>query len=127
MKRTSLPARLLSTALAFALAGLAAPSPARADEEGKEGRIVQLRVNNPGSDAYPLYHGAIVIELVGSTTQVEYRWGGSSCPAQMLSDAQLDVLVTAFVQRKKTKVAPIFTMGESTGNRCLVGFSLVAG
>lgn len=127
MKRIAFPARLLSTALAFAVAGVAAPSPAHADEEGKQGRIVQLRINNPGSDAHPLYHGSITVELLGSTTQVEYRWGGSSCRAQTLSDVQLDVLVTAFVQRKKTKVTPIFRMDEGSGTRCLVAFSLVAG
>jgi hypothetical protein len=127
MKRIAHSARLPSIALVVALASVAAPSPAHADEEGRPGRVVQLRLNNPSSDAHPSYHGSVILELVGSTTQVEYRWGGSSCPAQTLSEAQIGVLVTAFVQRRTTKVAPVFTMGEGLGTRCLVGFSIVAG
>jgi hypothetical protein len=119
--------RLLATGSALCLASLIAPQPAHADEEGKSGRIIELRVNTPSSDDHPSFHGSITLKLVGTSTLVEYRWGGSSCPAQKLSDPQIDVLMTAFVQRNRTKLTPKYTMGEGDGTRCLVGFTLVAG
>ena len=119
--------RLPFFALALAVAGLAAPRPAHADEEGKEGRVIALRINTPGSDAHPSYHGAITIKVVGTSTLVEYRWGGSTCPKQTLSDREIDVLLSAFVQRSRTKLMPMYTMGEGSGTRCLVGFTLSAG
>jgi hypothetical protein len=125
MKRLLDSVRLPSLALCLAIAGL--PSPAHADEEGKAGRVVQLRINTPGSDVHPSYHGAITIKVVGSSTLVEYRWGGSSCPKQSLSDPQIEILTEAFVQRTRTKLTPVYTMGEGTGTRCLMGFTLVAG
>jgi hypothetical protein len=125
MKRLIDSIRLSPLALALALASL--PRPAHADEEGKEGRVVQLRINTPGSDAHPSFHGAITIKLVGSSSLVEYRWGGSSCPKQTLGDPQLRILVEAFVQRSRTKLIPTYTMGEGTGTRCLMGFTLTAG
>lgn len=127
MKRLVDSIRLPFLALALAAGGLAAPRPAHADEEGKEGRVIQLRINTPGSDAHPSYHGAITIKVVGSSTLVEYRWGGSTCPKQTLSDREIDVLVNAFVQRSRTRLIPMYTMGEGSGTRCLVGFTLSAG
>jgi hypothetical protein len=127
MKRLVDSARFLATGSALVLASLGAPSPAHADEEGKPGRITQLRINTPSSEAHPSYQGSITLKLVGSSTLVEYRWGGSTCPAQKLTDPQIDVLVTAFVQRNRTKLTPMYTMGEGDGTRCLVGFELVAG
>jgi hypothetical protein len=129
MKRIVDSIRRPSTALCLALVGLVTPRPAHADEPGKSGRVVEVRINNPSSDAHPSYHGAITLKLVGSSSLVEYRWGGSSCPGQTLTEAQIDVLVTAFVERSRTKLTPMYTMGEGTGTatRCLVGFTLVAG
>lgn len=127
MKRLVDSARFLSTGLALVLVSLGAPNPAHADEAGKPGRLTQLRINTPSSDRHPSYHGSITLKLVGSNTLVEYRWGGSSCPAQKLTELQLDVLVTAFVQRSRTKLTPMYTMGEGDGTRCLVAFELVAG
>lgn len=129
--RTASPARFLArvlpSVLACALAGVVAAGPARADDEGKSGRVTQLRINTPGSVEHPLYHGSITVKLLGSSTLVEYRWGGSSCPKVKLTDHQLDVLLTAFVQRSRTRVIPQYSMGEGTGTRCLVGFELIAG
>lgn len=127
MKRLALSVRTSSLALVLAAAGLVAPRPALADEAGKAGRVVELRINTPGSAEHPSYHGAITVKLVGSNTLVEYRWGGSSCPKQTLNEHQLGVLLTAFVQRSRTKLVPTYTMGEGTGTRCLMGFTLVAG
>lgn len=127
MKRLVDSARFLSTGLALVLASLVAPSPAHADETGKQGRLTQLRINTPSSEKHPSYHGSITLKQSGSSTLVEYRWGGSSCPAQKLTDPQIDVLVTAFVQRNRTKLTPMYTMGEGNGTRCLVSFELVAG
>lgn len=119
--------RLPLLALALAFAGSLAPRTAHADEEGKEGRVISLRINTPGSDAHPSFHGAITIKLVGTNTLVEYRWGGSTCPKQTLSEREIDVLVHAFVQRNRTRLIPMYTMGEGSGTRCLVGFTLSAG
>jgi len=126
MKRLLDSVRLPSIALAL-VASLLAPSPAHAEEAGKAGRVVAVRINTPGSDAHPSYHGSITIKLVGSSTLVEYRWGGSSCPKQSLGDAQIDVLVEAFVQRNRTKLVPVYSIEEGAGTRCLVGFTLEAG
>ncbi len=126
MKRLVESARFLSTGLALLLATVVAPSPAHADQSGHQGRVMQLRINTPGSVAHSSFHGSVTLKLEASNTLVEYRWGGSSCPAQKLSDPQLDVLVTAFVQRNDTKLTPTYTMGEGNGTRCLVGFELVA-
>ena len=127
MKRLAHSLRTVSLALVLAVAGLAAPRPALADEAGKEGRVVQLRINTPASAEHPSYHGSITIKIIGSSSLVEYRWGGSTCPKQTLSDPQIDVLLAAFVQRSRTKLIPVYTMGEGTGTRCLMGFTLAAG
>lgn len=131
MKRTTVPARLLArvlpSVLACALVAVGAAGPAHADEEGKSGRITQLRINTQASDQHPLFHGSIILKLTGSNTLVEYRWGGSSCPGVKLGEHQIDLLTTAFVQRNRTRVIPRYSMGEGTGTRCLVGFELVAG
>lgn len=127
MKRLVDSIRLPFLALALVAGSVVAASPAHADDEGKEGRVIQIRINTPGSDAHPSYHGAITIKVVGSSALVEYRWGGSTCPKQTLSDREIDVLVNAFVQRSRTRLIPVYTMGEGSGTRCLVGFTLAAG
>ncbi len=124
--RTPRPARPLLAALAFAFASIALPQTAAADEEGGAGRVNRIRINTPSSDEHPSFHGALVLKQPGGD-QVEYRWGGSSCPGQKLTDVQVDVLVSAFVERNRTMVTPRYTMGEGAGTRCLVGFELVAG
>ncbi|MCX4241107.1 hypothetical protein [Paraliomyxa miuraensis] len=121
----ALLARVLPSALALALVGPVAL--AHADEEGKVGRITRLRINTPGSADHSLFHGSLTVDLVGSTSLVEYRWGGSSCPGVKLTDQQLDMLTTAFVQRNRTRLVPRYTLGEGMGTRCLVSFELVAG
>lgn len=124
MKRPNprLLARVLPSVLACLLTGVVAAGPAHADEEGISGRIVQLRINTPGSDQHPLFHGSITLDVVGTGSQIEYRWGGSSCPGVKLTDHQIDLLMTAFVQRTHVQVIPKYTKG--TGARCLVGFVL---
>jgi len=116
--------RLVPCTLALALA--TAPRPALADEEGKVGRIDRLRINTLGSTDHASFQGAVTLTLIGSKDQVEYRWGGSSCPGQKLNEFQIQLLMTAMAQRERTKVAPRYSMGEG-GTRCLVGFELAAG
>lgn len=124
MPRLSRPSLLVPAALALGLA--TAAGPAHADTEGKRGRVTALRINTPGSDEHPLFSGSITVKL-GSGALVEYRWGGSSCPGQKLSDPQVDLLMAAFVERSRTRITPLYTMGEGPGTRCLVGFTLNAG
>ena len=111
----------------FVVGGLALPQTATADDEGVSGRVTRLRINTPGSEQHPSFLGAITIKQPSSGDMYEYRWGGSSCPGQKLTEAQIDVLLTAFVQRNRTLVTPRYTMGEGVSTRCLVAFELAAG
>jgi len=121
-----LRARPILPWLAAALTCLALPSSARADETGKSGRVSQLRINTPGSVEHASYHGSITIKRPTTGQLIEYRWGGSTCPAHKLTDTQLDILVMAFAQRDRTMLSPHYITGEGAGNRCLVGFEIVA-
>lgn len=123
MTRPTLP-RLAVAPLILAMLGIA--SPAHADDEGKIGRVHQLRINTIGSEDHSQYQGSVTLKLVPSTDLQEYRWGGSSCPGQKLNDLQIQLLMTAMVQSSKTKVSPRYTMGDRR-TRCLVGFELIAG
>lgn len=119
--------RPLLPALVLGLVGSVA-FPAHAnEEEGKSGRVQRLRINTAGSVDHASYHGSITLR--GAAGNAEYRWGGSTCPGQKLTDAQVHVLVSAFHERSRTRVTPRYTIGEDEGPgvRCLVGFELSAG
>jgi hypothetical protein len=102
-------------------------SVASADSEGKAGRIVQLRVNAQSSTQHASFHGRMTVRRPGSNSSEHYHWGGSMCPGQRLSDAQVAILVTALQNRTRTLVAPRYLEGEGTSTKCLVAFDLVAG
>jgi hypothetical protein len=113
-------------ALAVAVATLAPVRSAYADEEGTTGRIVRLTVNTQSSDKYASFHGSITLKSSGATKPVTYFWGGSTCPAQHLADAEVALLATTLLDRR-TFVAPRYRTGEGArGARCLVAFELVA-
>jgi hypothetical protein len=111
--------------LVLGLGAALLPSPARADESGTQGRIVRLAINNQGGDDFASVHGSISVRH-GSKVEV-YRWGGTSCPAAKLSEAELQALGAAFHNRARTLIVPRFKSGEVAGTRCLVGFELAAG
>jgi hypothetical protein len=101
------------------------PSTAHADESGTQGRIVRLAVNNQGGDDFASLHGSISVRA-GKKVEV-YKWGGTSCPAAKLNEAELQALGAAFHNRTRTLIVPRFKSGEVAGTRCLVGFELTAG
>lgn len=130
MKRNSTSvlhrARAALPAVALALVSTIATPANASEEEGKIGRVQKLRINAASSVDHSSFHGSVTLRVSGKS--VEYRWGGSSCPGQKLSDAQVSILVSAFNERNRTRVLPRYTIGEDEGPgvRCLVGFELSA-
>jgi hypothetical protein len=116
--------RTLVCPAALALAGLLA-GPAHADEAGKTGRVTGLRINTSGSADMASFAGIVKIKATNGKVE-EYHWGGSTCPAQKLSDTQVDLLAQAMMQRGRTQISPTFVPGEAS-KRCLVSFELIAG
>lgn len=114
-------------ALPLALSLLPRPVLA-ADHTGNSGKVVQLTVNTQGSEKYASFHGSITVRPVaGDGTSDVYYWGGSTCPAQKISDAQVHLLGQALVNRSRTLVTPVYRVGQGTkGTRCLVAFDLLA-
>jgi hypothetical protein len=96
-----------------------------ADTAGKPGRITQMRINAQASTEHASFHGRVTLRRPGSNTSENYHWGGSMCPGQRLSDAQVAILVSAMQNRTRTMVAPHYLEGEGTGTKCLVAFDLV--
>jgi len=115
----------VALAFAFVFAFAAAPAVAAADELGAIGRIVKVEVRTAGSDDRATAHGRISVRRSNGKTEF-YEWGGSSCPAAKLSEAEVGMLERAFHNRNRTLVTPRFRSGEATGVRCLVGFELSA-
>jgi len=103
------------------------PAQAAADQSGAAGKAVQLTINTLGSEKYASFHGSVSIRQTETNVTEIYYWGGSSCPAQKISDAQVQLLADALVHRSRTLVSPIFREGQGPkGTRCLVAFDLVA-
>ena len=118
--------RRFGLALVFSSILLVAGRAAAADELGAIGRIVKVEVRASGSDDRATAHGRISIKRNNGKTEF-YEWGGSSCPAAKLSEAEVGMLERAFHNRGRTLVTPRFKSGEGMGVRCLVGFELSAG
>lgn len=103
------------------------PSSARADEEGEPGKVVRLTVNTTESEKYASFHGAVSIRRAGASASDRYYWGGSTCPAQKLSETQVALLSSALTHRNETLVVPVFRTSKGTPEtRCLVAFDLIA-
>ncbi len=114
----------LACAVALAATTLL-PVGALADEEGSAGRIVSLTINTQGSDKYASFHGSLGVRNRAGERDV-YFWGGSTCPAQKLDDAQVALLATA-LQTRRTNLRPVYRTGEGArGTRCLVAFEMLA-
>ena len=120
MKRRT---RSLALALALPLAAAFAADAAAdsGDKEGDVGRIVGLRVNTPGSSEHASEHGAITIRTTKGKRET-YAWGGSTCPGQKLTAAEVELLAAAL--RGRTSVRPFFTDAKNGTQRCLVAFEL---
>jgi hypothetical protein len=116
-------------AIRFLLSALVlAPAVAAADSKGSPGRVASVDVNTAGSDDFSKFRGEVAIRAGSKKVQkmkVErYRFGGSTCPGKDLSEAQLQMLLTAMHERDI--VTPRYKNGQG-GHRCLVGFSIRAG
>jgi hypothetical protein len=115
-------------AAAVVVATLAPIRSAHADEEGATGKVVRLTLNTQSSDKYASFHGSLTVKSSASTKSVTYFWGGSTCPAQHLSDSEVALLATTLLDRGRTSVLPRYRTGEGArGARCLVAFELVGG
>lgn len=108
---------LLATLLALpALPSLAHASP---DALGARGTIVELETIDPDADTYLQFHGRVVI--VAGTRSSEYRWGGTSCSNQTLSEHHVAMLQRAL--ESATAITPRYILGQGS-NKCLAGFTL---
>jgi hypothetical protein len=88
---------------------------------------VRLTINTQSSDKYASFHGSITLRSSGASKNVTYFWGGSTCPAQHLSDSEVALLSTALLDRGRTFILPRYRTGEGArGARCLVAFEIVA-
>jgi hypothetical protein len=106
------------------LLGLLSPQTAFADQTGATGRVTKVSVNAQGSDKFASFHGSVTIRA-GSKTRT-YFWGGTACPAQSLTASEIELLSDALNNRSRTSVTPRYRGGQAGGERCLVGFELVA-
>jgi hypothetical protein len=115
----------ISLPLLAVLSVVTLASPAGADETGKAGRISMVRVNTPGSAEHASYHGSVRVKMNNGKTE-DYLWGGSTCPAQKLGEAQIDLLLSGLTDRHRMQLVPYFVPGEAS-KKCLVAFELTAG
>ena len=107
------------TTLALLSVLVAVPSTALAAENvGTVGRISDLQVNMPSSDAYLTYHGRTFIKN-GNNVE-EYRWGGAACGSRTLTEGAVMMLQRAL--DSGLRVQPRWQPGQGT-SRCMVGFT----
>lgn len=92
---------------------------------GSLGRVIGLRIITPGSKEHASYHGFVRTKPPLGDAET-YYWGGSSCPANKLSETQVGVLVDALRDHQQLQVRPYYTFSEAA-DRCIVAFDLVAG
>ena len=119
--------RRISKTLCSALLLAALPATAAlADTAGKPGRITELRITAQASTQHASFHGRVTLRRPGANASEQYHWGGSMCPGQRLSDAQVAILVSVIQNRTRTMIAPHYLEGEGTGTKCIVAFDLVA-
>lgn len=122
------PFRTKALALLGAIALMSTGTSAAATPEqrpGSLGRVIGLRIVTPGSREHASYHGFVRTQPPLGDAEA-YRWGGSSCPAQRLTEAQVGLLVDALRDNQLLQVRPYYMLGEAA-DRCLVAFDLVAG
>ena len=117
--------RTLALAAATAAATLTPGTASATDEDGARGRVIAVEVNTAGSSEHASRHGAVTLRQANGNT-VEYLWGGSTCPGQKLEANQIQMLVTAHLNRGKTWLTPTYTPSEGGDRRCLVKIRLSA-
>lgn len=108
--------------LAMALAVAIAPGVASADTVQPIAPIAALRLVEPTSDEYALYHGFILVgDSIGGYAQ--YKWGGNQCPGLDISIESVAALQRG-MNNPRILIEPRTKTGAG-GNQCVVGFALV--
>lgn len=95
------------------------------DFDGERGNVASVEINTTSADTYLQYHGELLVLNLATKALDTYRWGGTSCGARLLSDAQVASLRAA-VNEKRTQIVPRYQPGQGP-NKCIVGFQLVSG
>jgi len=95
---------------------------AHADDIGGVGAPVGLHVHTTSADGDLQYHGRLFVKNSGGTLD-EYRRGGTSCGARLLTEAQVAALQGA-IDNKRMQIRPRYQVGQGQ-SRCLVGFELI--
>lgn len=98
---------------------LSIPTAASADSNGTRGRIIDITVNDSGSDDFSAFKGEVRIRA-NKAVKV-YRWGGAACPGKDLTAANVALLFTA--AEESAKVTPKYKPGAGS-NKCLTGFKV---
>ena len=108
-------------ALAVLASLLVAPSAARADTTATS-QIAQIKVLEPGDQAYRLFHGAIWLEYDKAT--YNYRWGGLECKGRELSDSSVQLLFAAFKSEYSVTLEYVQSDHNDKQYRCITGFTV---
>lgn len=109
--------KLLWFAAPLCALALSIPTAASADSNGSRGRVIDITLNDSGSDDFAAFRGEVRIRANKVTTT--YRWGGSACPGKDLSATNVALLFEAAEEGEK--VTPKYKPGAGS-NKCLTGF-----
>ncbi|MEM9488985.1 MAG: hypothetical protein AAGC55_07570 [Myxococcota bacterium] len=82
--------------------------------------ITQVQVLEPSDKQYELYHGVLWLDY--DKSRFNYRWGGSHCAQQGLSDVNLSMIFDAFRAQHKVTIRYKNRLHEGTTYRCVTGF-----
>ena len=94
---------------------------ALADETGPAGTVHSVLVRTVSSDSYIQAHGSLMVKQSIDDVVTEYRWGGTSCGAKVLTDSQVAYLMD-LAAAPYMLIEPIHKAGQGQ-IICLVGFT----
>lgn len=94
---------------------------AMADTDAVFGELVSVEVVSSGSDLFGLVRGNAVVRENG--VDVDYVWGGNTCPGRDLTEAQVALLQNALLAPYvRIRVSHVNGQG---GNLCIVRLAFV--
>jgi len=96
-------------------------APARA-ETTPTSSIAQVMVLEPSDASYKLFHGAIWLDH--DKAQWNYRWGGLACKGRELSDANVQLLFSAFRAEYQVTFEYVVTDYKGKPYRCITGMTI---
>ncbi len=79
-------------------------------------------VLEPSDANYKLFHGAVWLEH--DKAAWNYRWGGLQCKGRELSDANVQLLMTAFRADYFIAIEYVVTDYKGKPFRCITGFTI---